>query len=747
MALIRPPGHHAMVKECNGFCIFNNAALLAKNLLNNASSSGIHKILIVDIYVHHGQGTQRAFIDDPRVLYFSIHRYEHGKYWPHLKESNFNEIGSGKGRGYTLNVPLNEIQLGDAEYISILHRVLLPLAYEYNPDLVLVSGGYDACMGCPEGEMRVSPAFYGHLIQSLSAISLGRLLVLLEGGYFIDSLAEGVAMTVRSLLGDPCVPLSLPSWRVAPSLVESLLSVFSYARSSWKQLDWMETYENNKAEENDFRPDVKYLYEEKAEVVTPEGFTLGEDYYILGPDKLKHYTEILDKEKAVYEPHWSKKKGSVAYVFDKEMMKHSNLDDPSHPECPQRIQTALDMHAEFGILSHMEEIPTKRRISSEEILMVHGADHIKDLNKLLSLKNSQVDLENFGDEFESIFFNAHSHDGAHFAAGAFLDLVDSVLSPKKSVESGIAFIRPPGHHAEPDEFMGFSILNNVALGAAYAKKKYGLQRVLIFDWDVHHGNGIQKAFYEDPSVLYISAHRFDEGSFFPCKDDADAHFTGQGSGKGFNVNIPWNGPGVGDPEYMAAFMQVVMPIAYEFQPQLVLVAAGFDAAVNDPLGHCKVSPQMYGHMTHHLSRLAGGRVILALEGGYNLTSISLGMVMCSRALLGMSLPMPNLEQEPRARDLATIRSVLQVQGEHWASLSPFSTRIPSSLLHPNNEPDEEVAQSLNNLSINEKSRKKELEYVPSEYGFHCSSPFVNTMSSSPSTMKSSTTSSSVSKNK
>lgn len=180
--------------------------------------------------------------------------------------------------------------------------------------------------------------------------------------------------------------------------------------------------------------------------------------------------------------------------------------------------------------------------------------------------------------------------------------MDSVIDGQS--RSGVAIVRPPGHHAETDEPCGFCLFNNVALAAKYALSNHGLKRycihifldlqfiyklflscrVMILDWDVHHGNGIQHIFEDDPGVLYISLHRYDYGGFFPCSDDANYDKVGNGPGKGFNVNIPWNAKGMGDTEYLAAFLNVVMPIAYEYNPELVLVSAGFDAAKGDPLG-------------------------------------------------------------------------------------------------------------------------------------------------------------------
>lgn len=227
-----------------------------------------------------------------------------------------------------------------------------------------------------------------------------------------------------------------------------------------------------------------------------------------------------------------------------------------------------------------------------------------------------------------------------------------------------------------DEPHGFCLFNNVAIAAEYAISVHGLSRVLILDWDVHHGNGIQHMFYNSEKVLYISIHRYDEGFFFPCSTDAAADKTGEGAGKGFNVNIPWNAKRCGDLEYFLAFINIIMPVAYEFAPELVLVSAGFDAARGDPLGGYRVSPEMYGHMTHQLTALAEGRVVVALEGGYNLSSISDSAYMCARALRGDPLPSPDLSAPLRDEVVDTLREVLEVQQEHWSCLRHRLVPVP-----------------------------------------------------------------------
>ena len=193
-----------------------------------------------------------------------------------------------------------------------------------------------------------------------------------------------------------------------------------------------------------------------------------------------------------------------------------------------------------------------------------------------------------------------SYVAARLAVGALVDVTDRVAHGAAS--AGVALIRPPGHHAERDKAMGFCLFNNVGVAAAVARRRMGVERVLIVDWDVHHGNGTQHMFDGDPSVLYFSVHRFDHGHFYP--GSGAARECGDGAGEGFSVNVPWPGGGFGDEEYAAVFSEVLLPIAREFDPHLVLVCAGFDAAAGDPLGGCDVSPE--GARGVHMRGVRGG---------------------------------------------------------------------------------------------------------------------------------------------
>jgi histone deacetylase 6 len=194
---------------------------------------------------------------------------------------------------------------------------------------------------------------------------------------------------------------------------------------------------------------------------------------------------------------------------------------------------------------------------------------------------------------------------------------------------------------------------------------------MILDWDVHHGNGVQHAFYNDPNVLYISLHVYKGGEFYPGLPDGNLDYCGDGPGLGKNVNIPWSEHGMGDAEYLYAFQEVVIPIATEFDPDLVIISAGFDAAEGDLLGGCHVTPACYAHMTHMLMRLAKGKITVCLEGGYNLRSIARSALAVTRTL--MLQPPDRLADDLGAPKESAIRTVEQVKRAHtpyWKCLFP-----------------------------------------------------------------------------
>jgi len=223
-----------------------------------------------------------------------------------------------------------------------------------------------------------------------------------------------------------------------------------------------------------------------------------------------------------------------------------------------------------------------------------------------------------------------SYDIARLAAGGVIHAVDTVMRGES--KNALAAIRPPGHHATISEGMGFCLLNNIAIAARHIQRTYKLQRILIVDYDVHHGNGTQDIFYDDPSVLYISTH---QSPLYPGTGTTAE--VGAGSGLGYTINIPMP-PGVGDQGYLQVFEQIVCPAVERFEPQFILVSVGFDAHWADPLAHMKLSLSGYDRLARQLITLAElwceGRIVFVLEGGYNLEVLSHGWVNVGFALLG-----------------------------------------------------------------------------------------------------------------
>lgn len=282
---------------------------------------------------------------------------------------------------------------------------------------------------------------------------------------------------------------------------------------------------------------------------------------------------------------------------------------------------------------------------------------------------SNEELAEKGTQFDSMYFSSLSWLCATLAAGGAIEATKAVVAGL--VRNSIAIIRPPGHHAEHNAPSGFCFFNNVPIAAKVAQKDFPdtCRKVLILDWDVHHGNGVQQAFYEDPNVLYISLHVYMDASFYPGTDYGDHLHCGSGLGLGRNVNIPWPTQGMTDADYIYAFQQVVMPIATEFDPDLVMISAGFDAAVDDPLGGCFVTPAGYTHMTHMLMQLAKGKVVACLEGGYNLRSIAKSALAMTRTLMGEP-PDRVIDFVPSPGAVTAVQQVIRIQSKFWKCMYP-----------------------------------------------------------------------------
>ncbi|XP_055415585.1 polyamine deacetylase HDAC10 [Bubalus kerabau] len=355
----------------------------------------------------------------------------------------------------------------------------------------------------------------------------------------------------------------------------------------------------------------------------------------------------------------------TALVYHEDMTATRLLwDDPEcEIECPERLTTALERLQQHGLKQRCLQL-VAREASEAELGLVHSPEYVALLRGTQALGTRE--LQALSKEYDAIYLHPSTFHCARLAVGAALQLVDAVLTG--AVRNGLALVRPPGHHSQRATANGFCVFNNVAIAAKHAQQKHGLRRILIVDWDVHHGQGIQYIFEDDPSVLYFSWHRYEHGHFWPCLRESDADAVGRGRGLGFTVNLPWNQVGMGNADYVAAFLHVLLPLAFEFDPELVLVSAGFDSAIGDPEGQMLATPECFAHLTQLLQVLAGGRVCAVLEGGYHLESLSQSVCMMVRALLGdPALPLSG-PMEPHGSALESLQCVRAAQAPHWVSL-------------------------------------------------------------------------------
>ncbi|XP_008051088.1 histone deacetylase 4 isoform X2 [Carlito syrichta] len=438
---------------------------------------------------------------------------------------------------------------------------------------------------------------------------------------------------------------------------------------------------------------------------------------------------------SVQEPP-TKPRFTTGLVYDTLMLKHQCTcgNTNSHPEHAGRIQSIWSRLQETGLRGKCECI-RGRKATLEELQTVHSEAHTLlygtnplnrqklDSKKLLGSLTSvfvRLPCGGVGVDSDTIWNEVHSSGAARLAVGCVVELVFKVATGE--LKNGFAVVRPPGHHAEESTPMGFCYFNSVAVAAKLLQQRLNVSKILIVDWDVHHGNGTQQAFYSDPSVLYVSLHRYDDGNFFPGSGAPDE--VGTGPGVGFNVNMAFTGgldPPMGDTEYLAAFRTVVMPIANEFAPDVVLVSSGFDAVEGHPtpLGGYNLSAKCFGYLTKQLMGLAGGRIVLALEGGHDLTAICDASEACVSALLGNELdPLPEkiLQQRPNANAVRSMEKVVEIHSKYWRCLQRAASTAGHSLIEAQKCENEEAetVTAMASLSVGVKPAEKRPDEEPME---------------------------------
>ncbi|MBI3801066.1 MAG: histone deacetylase [Deltaproteobacteria bacterium] len=319
----------------------------------------------------------------------------------------------------------------------------------------------------------------------------------------------------------------------------------------------------------------------------------------------------------------------------------------NHPERPTRISTLLTLVEDYHRPGMKHLAP--RSATPEEIALIHDSTHIGRVAATAEKNYFAFDADTP--------VSSQSYATALLATGGLLTLLEAIMT--REVDNGFALVRPPGHHAERNRAMGFCLFNSAAIGAQYLREKFGLQRIVVMDWDVHHGNGTQHSFYDDPGILYVSTHQY---PYYPGTGAAEE--VGQGQGEGYTVNLPIPA-GWGNEEYQELFQGVIDPICRQFDPQFVLISAGFDAHSRDPLGGMEVTEAGFGTMARILLRIARdhahGRCAAILEGGYDLKGLQKSVVQVLDEMAGDTLVNALPQLEPRA----LLPRIKAVQRQYW----------------------------------------------------------------------------------
>ena len=339
---------------------------------------------------------------------------------------------------------------------------------------------------------------------------------------------------------------------------------------------------------------------------------------------------------------------SVSLIFSSKFLNHRT--PPGHPERAERAEVMQSVVSAWTQRGGVAQEP--RPATRAELLRVHSQQHLDTIDQTAG---RAVSLD------PDTATSPDSRDVALLAAGAALGGVDAIVQSRAT--RVMALVRPPGHHAERDRAMGFCLYNNVAAAAAHALT-LGMERIVIMDYDVHHGNGTQWIFYEDPHVLYISTHQY---PFYPGTGAAED--VGRGKGAGFTLNVPLEA-GATDGDYQNVFKAVVIPAIDQFKPELVMISAGFDAHERDPLARMRLSTHGYATLTKSLcdaaDRHCHGRVVAVTEGGYDLIALKACLESSISILDGAVVPQPaEAPRGPTARSRTAIAAVRSAHAKYW----------------------------------------------------------------------------------
>ncbi|MCH8028899.1 MAG: histone deacetylase [Candidatus Dadabacteria bacterium] len=339
----------------------------------------------------------------------------------------------------------------------------------------------------------------------------------------------------------------------------------------------------------------------------------------------------------------------VGIVLDKLYVDHNN--GPGHPECPERLLVMIDALKENDLLDKLVRIEP-RDATEKEITLVHQPIHYRRMKATKGKPRVFLDSDTSTCPI--------SFDAALRAAGGMVTAVDAVMAG--DIDIGFPLVRPPGHHAETDRAMGFCLFNNVAVGAAHAVKNHDLDRILIVDWDLHHGNGTEHMFNNRRDILYFSTHQH---PYYP----GTGAFTDVGfdRGAGYTINVPLT-PIMGDAEYMKIFNEILTPVIEQYEPEMILVSVGFDTYENDPLGGMNVTPSGFAQQTRFLKEKAqqycDGRIVYVLEGGYDLDGLWLSTKSVFEELLELNTTdYGDLDAETKADGI--IGRVEKTLSDYW----------------------------------------------------------------------------------